>query len=317
MKVITKVIALFLFISIFSSCSNNDDDTTIKTNTIVDVAVNNNLSSLVAAVTKAELVATLSSAGPFTVLAPTNEAFAAFLEEKGFNSLNEVPKDVITQILLNHVIDGSLKSTDLTTGYANTKAISAASDTPMSIHINTDGGVTFNGTSQVSIPNVSADNGTVHVVDKVIDLPTIVTFATADANFSILVEALTREASYNYVEILSTPNGTEPAPFTVFAPVNSAFVSLLDELDKTALSEVPTATLPSTLNTHVVASANVLASSLSDNMPISTLGGGLTVNLSAEEATLTDSGSRVSKIIATDVQANNGVIHAIDKVVLE
>mgnify|MGYP001583080910 FL=1 len=317
MKVITKVIALFLFISIFSSCSNNDDDTTIKTNTIVDVAVNNNLSSLVAAVTKAELVATLSSAGPFTVLAPTNEAFAAFLEEKGFNSLNEVPKDVITQILLNHVIDGSLKSTDLTTGYANTKAISAASDTPMSIHINTDGGVTFNGTSQVSIPNVSADNGTVHVVDKVIDLPTIVTFATADANFSILVEALTREASYNYVEILSTPNGTEPAPFTVFAPVNSAFVSLLDELDLTALSEVPTATLTSTLNTHVVASANVLASSLSDNMPISTLGGGLTVNLSSEEATLTDSGSRVSKIIATDVQANNGVIHAIDKVVLE
>ena len=317
MKVITKVIALFLFISIFSSCSNNDDDTTIKTNTILDVAVNNNLSSLVAAVTKAELVATLSSAGPFTVLAPTNEAFAAFLEEKGFNSLNEVPKDVITQILLNHVIDGSLKSTDLTTGYANTKAISAASDTPMSIHINTDGGVTFNGTSQVSIPNVSADNGTVHVVDKVIDLPTIVTFATADANFSILVEALTREASYNYVEILSTPNGTEPAPFTVFAPVNSAFVSLLDELDLTALSEVPTATLTSTLNTHVVASANVLASSLSDNMPISTLGGGLTVNLSTEEATLTDSGSRVSKIIATDVQANNGVIHAIDKVVLE
>ncbi|MDG1228222.1 MAG: fasciclin domain-containing protein [Polaribacter sp.] len=317
MKVITKVIALFLFISIFSSCSNNDDDTTIKTNTIVDVAVNNNLSSLVAAVTKAELVATLSSAGPFTVLAPTNEAFAAFLEEKGFNSLNEVPKDVITQILLNHVIDGSLKSTDLTTGYANTKAISAASDTPMSIHIDTDGGVTFNGTSQVSIPNVSADNGTVHVVDKVIDLPTIVTFATADANFSILVEALTREASYNYVEILSTPNGTEPAPFTVFAPVNSAFVSLLDELDLTALSEVPTATLTSTLNTHVVASANVLASSLSDNMPISTLGGGLTVNLSTEEATLTDSGSRVSKIIATDVQANNGVIHAIDKVVLE
>mgnify|MGYP001599745683 CR=1 FL=1 len=317
MKVITQVIALFLFISIFSSCSNNDDDTTIKTNTIVDVAVNNNLSSLVAAVTKAELVATLSSAGPFTVLAPTNEAFAAFLEEKGFNSLNEVPKDVITQILLNHVIDGSIKSTDLTTGYANTKAISAASDTPMSIHINTDGGVTFNGTSQVSIPNVSADNGTVHVVDKVIDLPTIVTFATADANFSILVEALTREASYNYVEILSTPNGTEPAPFTVFAPVNSAFVSLLDELDLTALSEVPTATLTSTLNTHVVASANVLASSLSDNMPISTLGGGLTVNLSSEEATLTDSGSRVSKIIATDVQANNGVIHAIDKVVLE
>jgi uncharacterized surface protein with fasciclin (FAS1) repeats len=316
MKVINKVIALFLLVSIFSSCSDNDDPV-VETNTIVDVAVNNNLSSLVAAVTKAELVATLSGSGPFTVLAPTNEAFAAFLEEKGFNSLDDVPKEVITQILLNHVIDGSLKSTDLTTGYANTKATSDASQTPMSIYINTDGGVKFNGISQVSVPNVSADNGTVHVVDKVIDLPTIVTFAAADSNFSILVEALTRESIYTYVETLSTPNGTEPAPFTVFAPVNSAFVSLLNELDLTALSEVPTATLTSTLNTHVVAGANVLESGLSDNMPISTLGGALTVNLSAGEATLTDSGSRISKIIATDVQANNGVINAIDKVVLE
>jgi transforming growth factor-beta-induced protein len=316
MKVINKVIALFLLVSIFSSCSDNDDPV-VEPNTIVDVAVNNNLSSLVAAVTKAELVATLSGSGPFTVLAPTNEAFAAFLEEKGFNSLDDVPKEVITQILLNHVIDGSLKSTDLTTGYANTKATSDASQTPMSIYINTDGGVKFNGISQVSVPNVSADNGTVHVVDKVIDLPTIVTFAAADSNFSILVEALTRESSYTYVETLSTPNGTEPAPFTVFAPVNSAFVSLLNELDLTALSEVPTATLTSTLNTHVVAGANVLESGLSDNMPISTLGGALTVNLSAGEATLTDSGSRISKIIATNVQANNGVIHAIDKVVLE
>jgi uncharacterized surface protein with fasciclin (FAS1) repeats len=316
MKVINKVIALFLLVSIFSSCSDNDDPV-VETNTIVDVAVNNNLSSLVAAVTKAELVATLSGSGPFTVLAPTNEAFATFLEEKGFNSIDDVPKEVITQILLNHVIDGSLKSTDLTTGYANTKATSDASQTPMSIYINTDGGVKFNGISQVSVPNVSADNGTVHVVDKVIDLPTIVTFAAADSNFSILVEALTRESSYTYVETLSTPNGTEPAPFTVFAPVNSAFVSLLNELDLTALSEVPTATLTSTLNTHVVAGANVLESGLSDNMPISTLGGALTVNLSAGEATLTDSGSRISKIIATDVQANNGVIHAIDKVVLE
>ena len=316
MKVINKVIVLILLVSIFSSCSDNDDPV-VEPNTIVDVAVNNNLSSLVAAVTKAELVTTLSGSGPFTVLAPTNEAFAAFLEEKGFNSLDDVPKEVITQILLNHVIDGSLKSTDLTTGYANTKATSDASQTPMSIYINTDGGVKFNGISQVSVPNVSADNGTVHVVDKVIDLPTIVTFAAADSNFSILVEALTRESSYTYVETLSTPNGTEPAPFTVFAPVNSAFVSLLNELDLTALSEVPTATLTSTLNTHVVAGANVLESGLSDNMPISTLGGALTVNLSAGEATLTDSGSRISKIIATDVQANNGVIHAIDKVVLE
>lgn len=315
MKLITKIFIAVLFVGTFTSC-DDDDAPILQTNTIVDVAINNNLSSLVAAVTRAELATTLSGAGPFTVLAPTNEAFTAFLSENNFNSVNDVPKDLLKEILLNHVIDGSLKSTDLSTGYANTKATSAASNTPMSIYINTDSGVTFNGISKVSIPNVTADNGTVHVVDKVIGLPTVVTFAIADDNFSILESALTRESTFTYVATLSTANGTTPAPFTVFAPTNAAFVSLLEELDLDALADVPTATLTSTLNTHVVAGFNVLATGLSDGLSITTLGGSLTANVTGG-ATLTDSKDRVSKIIATDVQANNGVIHAIDKVVLE
>ncbi|WAC03539.1 fasciclin domain-containing protein [Lacinutrix neustonica] len=74
--------------------------------------------------------------------------------------------------------------------------------------------------------------------------------------------------------------------------------------------------MESTLNTHVVAGANVQASGLSDGMMIATLGGDLTANVTGG-ATLTDPNMRVSNIIATDVQASNGVIHAIDKVLLE
>ena len=314
MKNLIKVTALILVINLFYSCNNDDDNITIETNTIVDVAVNNQLTSLVAAVTKAELGSTLSGPGPFTVLAPTNEAFAEFLSANNFNSLDDVPNDLLTQVLLNHVIDGSLQSTDLSTGYANTKATSAASGSPMSIYIDTNNGVQFNGVSSVATANVAADNGTVHVVDKVIGLPTVVTFATADPNFSILVQALTREDSFSYVATLSS--STTPAPFTVFAPINSAFVDLLVELNLVDLSEVPTAVLSSTLNTHVVAGANVLDTDLTDNMSISTLGGALTGNVTGG-ATLTDSKDRVSNIIATNVQANNGVIHAISKVLLE
>jgi Fasciclin domain. len=82
----------------------------------------------------------------------------------------------------------------------------------MSIYINTTDGVTFNGTSNVTIANIAADNGVIHVVDKVIALPNIVTFATADPNFSILVSALTREDNFTYVNTLATANGTAPAP---------------------------------------------------------------------------------------------------------
>jgi uncharacterized surface protein with fasciclin (FAS1) repeats len=315
MKNLTKLLTLLIIVTFLSSCSD-DNDPIVETNTIVDVAVNNNLTSLVAAVTKVNLGATLSGPGPFTVLAPTNDAFATFLSDNNFNSLDDVPNELLTQVLLNHVIDGNLQSTDLTTGYAMTKATSAASNTNMSIYINTTGGVTFNGISSVTTANVTADNGTVHVVDKVIGLPTVVTFAAADANFSILVDALTRESDFTYVLTLSSPNGTSPAPFTVFAPTNDAFVSLLSELGVSALGDIDRATLVSTLNTHVVAGVNVLDTGLSDGLLIETLGGNLTANITGG-ATLTDSKNRVSQIIATNVQANNGVIHAINKVVLE
>ena len=211
----------------------------------------------------------------------------------------------------------NIKSTNLSNGYVSTSAVSAASKTAMSLYVNIDNGVVFNGVSKVETANIAADNGTIHIVDTVIDLPTVVTFATADPNFSILVDALTRETDFTYVATLSTPNGTSPAPFTVFAPTNDAFVDLLGELNVNSLGDINKATLSSTLNTHVVAGANVLESSLSDNMPVSTLGGSLTVNITSNGATLTDSKGRVSNIIATDVQANNGVIHAIRKVVLE
>lgn len=316
MKRLPKLLVVLFVTTVMTSCSD-DNENVVKTNTIVDVAINNNFTSLVAAVQRADLATTLATGGPFTVLAPTNAAFDSFLQANNFTTLNDVPVAVLREVLLNHVIDGSLQSTDLSTGYANTKATSAASGTPMSIYINTNGGVSFNGVSTVQSANIMADNGVVHVVNEVIGLPTIVTFATADANFSNLVSALTRESNYTYVATLSTPNGTAPAPFTVFAPTNAAFVDLLGELQLNGLGDIPTATLTSTLNTHVVAGANVLESSLLNNMPVTTLGGGLTVNIVSNGATLTDSKGRISNIIVTDVQANNGVIHAINKVVLE
>ena len=314
-----KKLFLLLFVSvfIFQSCDDNDDDTVIKTNTIVDVAVNAELTSLVAAVTRADLAGTLSAPGEKTVLAPTNEAFAAFLDENDFESVDDVPADVLRNILLNHVIEGKLASTDLSTGYANTMATSAASNTEMSIYIDTRDGVKFNGISSVITPNVNADNGIVHVVDRVIALPTVVTFATADPNFSILVDALTREDSFTYVATLSTMNGTSPAPFTVFAPTNDAFVSLLDELEVNALGDISAETLSSTLNTHVIAGTNARSSMLSNGATLMTLGGDLTVDTTGSQPALIDGQERVSKIVATDVQANNGVVHAINKVLLE
>ncbi len=284
--------------------------------TIADfVAGNPDYSSLLAALEVADLTGALDSDDVnYTVFAPNNDAFDTFLSDNGFATLGDVPVDVLTQVLLNHVIGMEAFSGDLTTTYISTLATEPTSENNLSMYINTDSGVKINGISSVTTADINVRNGVIHAVDEVIGLPTVVTFATADPTFETLVAALTREDSFTYVETLSSIDG-DPDPFTVFAPTNVAFADLLTELSAASLDDIATSTLEATLNHHVVVGTNVLSTMLSDDMTISTIGGDITANITGG-ATLTDANDRVSNIIVVDVQAWNGVIHAIDKVIL-
>ncbi|SHI78603.1 Uncaracterized surface protein containing fasciclin (FAS1) repeats [Mesonia phycicola] len=300
----------------FVGCSDDDDSTSdaMDDSTIAEIVIESeNYSSLEAALIKADLVTTLSGDTEYTVFAPDNDAFAEFLSDNGFNSLEDVPTDVLKQVLLNHVIQGEVESDEISTGYVTNLAVEETSQANLSMYLDTSNGVTINGEVAVVNADIDAENGVIHAVDKVIALPTVVTFATADPNFSILVNALTREDSFSYVSTLSTPAGSSPAPFTVFAPTNDAFADLLAELEVSDLSDIDTETLAATLNMHVIAGANVRAEDLTSG-DVTTLGGDVTINES--NATITDANGRVSTVIVTNVQATNGVVHAIDKVIL-
>ena len=322
MKNYFKILPILFFSLFIISCDNddNDDGLCCAGSSIVDLASQTEgLSTLVSALQVTGLDATLSSPGAFTVLAPTNDAFDSFLTSINASSLEEVPVDVLTNVLLNHVISGEVQSGSLTNGYANTQAISSASQTNMSIYINTDNGVSFNGVSSVTTADVIASNGVVHIVDGVIGLPSVVTFALADPNFEILVQALTREdLTQDFVGLLSIPSGNSPSPFTVFAPINSAFENLLSELGLGSLNDIDEPTLSAVLAYHVIAGTNQLSINISDGMEFSTAGGGnLTFNVGDNgQGILTDNNDRTSNIISVDVQADNGIIHAIDAVVL-
>ena len=295
----------------FTSC--NEDDDMDDQNNIVELAQSNNdLSSLVDAVVRAGLVDALSDeSASYTVFAPTNAAFATFLADNGFNSVDDVPADVLSNILLNHVLVGKVPSNQVATGYANTLATYANTTSNVDMFINTASGVVINGASTVQIVDQEASNGVVHVVDAVIGIPNVPTFAAANPDFSILVEALTRgDLTTNYVDFL---NGD--GPFTVFAPTNDAFAALLTELNANALSDIDAATLEAVLTYHV-ANGNVLAGDLSEGMMVPTAqGGSFTVSLTGG-AKITDGAGRETNIIATDIQGGNGVVHAIDRVLL-
>jgi len=314
MKILSKLkiaIAIIALVPLSISCDNDDDMPT--DNTITGIAkTNSNLTILVQALVKAELAGTLQGTGPFTVFAPTDAAFVAFLKTTPYATLNDVPKDVLTQILLNHVVSGAIKSTDLSTGYAKTLAKSATSGTnTMSIYVDVTSGVKLNGVAKVTTADVMASNGVIHVVDAVINLPTVVTHATANANFTSLVGALTKAGQPNFVSILS---GT--GPFTVFAPTNDAFTAFNTELAPGGIAGVSTANLTKVLQYHVV-SGNILAASLTEGQIVSTLQTPQTFTVQlAGGAKIKDVNNRISTIIATDVQCSNGVIHVLNKVLL-
>ena len=296
----------------FTSCNEDDDDVEPQSN-IVELAVaTDDLSSLVAAVQRAGLVDALSDASAnYTVFAPTNAAFAAFLSANNFNSVDDVPVDVLTQVLLNHVLGTEVKAADVTTGYFNTLATYGTTTSNIDMFIDASA-LRINGSSNIGATDIDASNGVVHIVDAVIGIPKIPTFAVANPDFSILVQALTRsDLSTNYATFLEGDG-----PFTVFAPTNAAFAALLTELSAPDLASIPAATLEAVLTYHVVGNANVLAGSLTEGQVVTTAQTGtFTISL-AGGAKITDGAGRETNIIATDIQAGNGVVHAIDRVLL-
>lgn len=310
-KIVISILSLCMLF-VFTSC--NDDDNVQTQPTIAQLAATtSSLSTLTQALEIAGLTSALNNPnGDNTVFAPTNEAFDELLVALGVDSIEDIPVATLEKVLLNHVITGTSTASSLSTGYVPTLALEATTDNPIDVYVEVGSGVELNGISTVTSADIAASNGVVHIVDKVITLPTVVTFALADDRFSTLVSALTRPAFNNAFVTTLTGDG----PFTVFAPTNDAFAALLTELGLDSLDDVSDANLESILNYHVVSGANVLSSTLTDGQSIATISGdSFTIDLD-NGAQIIDANNRVTDIIITDVQANNGVIHAINKVLL-
>lgn len=301
-----------------TSCSDDDDvAVTPAKSTIAELAVSSpQFSTLVEALNITGLTATLNSAGSYTVFAPTNIAFETFLTANGFADVNAVPVPVLTEILRNHVVLGTNFSTNLSTGYVKTLAKGPASTTnTLSMYVEVaNGAVKLNGVSTVTAADIEASNGVIHQVDAVIGLPTVVDHALANENFTTLVTALTRsDLTTDFVGILSSTG-----PFTVFAPTNAAFTSLLNEgLGFTTIDGIPEPTLNQALRYHVISGTNAISTEIVTPATLTTFQG-QTFSLASTGGGLiiTDANNRNATIIATDVQCANGIIHVLNKVLL-
>jgi uncharacterized surface protein with fasciclin (FAS1) repeats len=292
-----------------AACGGGDDPPAPAPGTVVQVAqADPRFSTLVEAVVAADLVTTLSGPGPFTVFAPTNDAFAALLTELGMTKAQLLAdKALLTSVLTYHVLPARVARAQVPAGKAITTVQGGVFkiDAVGAALVITDG---RNRQATITATDVPASNGVIHVIDKVL-LPadkTIVQTAQALPGFSILVQAV---GAANLATALSAPG-----PLTVFAPTDAAFADLLVELGVTQQQLLAdTALLTKVLTYHVVP-GRVLKADVPVAAPINTLQGD-TFSVS-NALVITDQRARTAGIVATDVLASNGVIHVIDKVIL-
>ena len=254
--------------------------------------------SLVAALSHAGLVSALQADGPFTVFAPTDDAFAAAgIDLSTFDTEEE--NATLSDILLYHVVSGAVASSDVTDGLS----VEALNGDDLSFTI-TDDSVMVNDAT-VTSADVTASNGIIHVIDKVLmppaDLGDIPTVAQGTGIHTSLVAAVVQ------AELLTTLQGD--GPFTVFAPTDEAFAAA--GIDLAALdNEEGKATLTDILLYHVVSGA-VPSSAVTDGMSAAAVNGD-DLSFAVGEGVMVND----ANVVLADVPASNGVIHVIDKVLM-
>ena len=285
--------------------------------TIVDVAVGaGSFTTLVAAVTEAGLVDTLSGAGPFTVFAPTDDAFAAALDALGLTAEELLASDDLAAILTYHVVAGEVDAaTAISLDGQSAETVNGAS---IDISV-VDGNVMINNATVIGA-DVAASNGIIHIIDTVLlpptddattedamadDPGTIVDVAVGAGSFTTLVAAV---AEAGLVDTLSGEG-----PFTVFAPTDDAFAAALDALGLTAEELLASPELGSILAYHVVAGEVDAATAISlDGQSAETVNGA-SIDISVVDGNVMINNATV---IGADVAASNGIIHIIDTVLL-
>jgi transforming growth factor-beta-induced protein len=278
---------------------------------LVEIAQSNNdFTLLVEAVVAAGLVDTLAAPGPFTVFAPSNAAFASLLRELGLTKEQLLAdRALLTQVLTYHVVPGRVLAGDIKEGAL------VGTVQGQSIRLGLSGGPSITDArgrrSNIVATNVQAKNGVIHVIDRVV-LPqtqNLVQLAQGIPSFSILVEAVVA------ADLADTLGGS--GPFTVFAPSNDAFAALLRELGVTKQQLLADRALLTTVLTYHVLPGRLLSPAIIDGATPSTVQGQkLTLRKRANAVSIVDARHRIARVTSADVQGANGVIHAIDRVIL-
>lgn len=324
MKNLTKLFGITLFSLLAISCSSDDDNNSNQPQTIADIAsANPDFSTLVTALNRTGLTSVLDGSGQFTVFAPTNAAFQTFFTSLGSGvTVNNVDENVLKSILLNHVIGSEIMSTAIPAStYVSTLSPfnSAANAPTISMFVQKSGSiVTLNGGidskgAVVTTADVDASNGVIHIVNRVIQIPTLVDHVVDNPEFETLQTVVT---SADQAAVLTALSGlTASAPATLFAPNNAAFTTALGTGG--FANGATAAQVTKVLQYHVTVAGNVRSSQLTNNQVVPMFTSPVqntTIILGSGTVDVRDTANNLSRVFQADIQASNGVIHGVNRV---
>ena len=292
-----------------SSCKKDSNENNQPGTITAQVVASPDLSTLESAVIKANLTATLDGPGPFTVFAPTNDAFTA----SGITSavVGSLTSDQLQKILLYHTLGSKVMAANVPAG-PNAKVTTASGD---SVFVTNNGSGVFVNGVKVATADIAASNGVIHTLPAVLLPPAgnLVEVASADTTFSYLVAAVVRASTgaANVAAILSANS-----ILTVFAPTNNAFraagfptIAAINQADPNALINI--------LTYHVVPGRIFSSDLVNAAQPSTANGGKVTIGVTEAGATVKGNANTApSNITKANIMATNGVIHVIDRVLL-
>jgi len=282
-----------------SSCAASKGVAHADQNIVETALSNDSFSTLVTALKAADLADALQGDGPFTVFAPTNEAFAKLPQAELARLLEPSNKALLQSILTYHVVPGDVRAK------AVLQSKNATTLNGQRVDFNaTDAGVTVDGAAIIET-DIECSNGVIHVIDAVIVPSTldIVETAVEAGSFKTLAAALTA------AELVQALQGE--GPFTVFAPTDEAFAALPEGTVASLLEPANREKLAAVLTFHVVP-GRVYSEAVASGEHLKTLQG-QSLETGTREASVVVNGARVVK---ADIETSNGVIHVIDSVLL-
>ena len=264
------------------------------------------------ALEKANLTYLMEENGPYTVFAPVQASFSVFRNKYKINHLDEFPEDKLADILLYHFIHGDWTLAEIPPGYHATLLRERTTGNPIDLYVEKNDIFRINGLNTIDEPDLGTLNGYIQSIKSILDIPTVLDQLANNKDFSMIFEILKRgDLDPELMDHFSNID-----PVTFLAPTNKAVESFLEaHPDWQTVHDIPSENLNDILRNHLVINRNIVLNNMKKDLNLnSEYGQEFTVHIDYPEWSVLGASKKLANLTIRDIQAVNGIIHQIDRV---